>query len=143
VGINNEKLGTALVAAISGLKNDLPKNVKSIKLGEAVTSVSRLVTILEAYAAFWNEAKDRGEAFHAAVLARDQKESEVRELLDDFKVAMKYVLGKRNPVLKKFGIEPKKAAKKLSPEERVAASEKARATRKAHHPTAGQAKPAA
>jgi hypothetical protein len=143
MSLNSDKLGTALVAAISGLKNDLPKHVKSVKLGEAVTSVPRLVTILEAYAAIWNDAKNRGEAFHSAVEARDKKASELRELLDDFKVAMKYVLGKRNPVLKKFGIPPKKDARKLTTEERAASNEKARETRKARHATGGQVKPAA
>jgi hypothetical protein len=125
VARKSEQLGSQLTVAISGLKNVLPKNVKSIKVGEEVVSVKVLVAKLEALSALWAEVEKLGAAYHDAVEVRDLKASEARKLLDDFRVAIKGVMGQRNLELRGFGIEPKKdrrGGRKQKPEAQAGGS---------------------
>jgi hypothetical protein len=132
---------------INGLKTvPLPRAARSVVMGEAAYTVPVLLKKLEAFAALWAEAHQKGLDFHAATTKRNERTDEVHALLGELRSAIGSIFGRTNTQLVHFGIRPAKERRKLTAEERAVANAKARSTRKQRHgggpdPSNGGAKP--
>jgi hypothetical protein len=69
------------------------------------------------------------QAVSEAVKARDAGRPDTVKFIEGIEAAVKSHFGASSPRLTDFGMKPKKAPRKLTPEERLAATEKAKATR--------------
>ena len=107
-----EELGPRISAARAGLKQHLPKGLKSLKVGDAVYSISALDKLLAAFEGKFVAAEDAHAALATKVRERDAVSEPSRELLADFKAAMMHLLGRRSQLLLKFGIKPQKDARR-------------------------------
>ncbi|MEZ0230701.1 MAG: hypothetical protein ACAI25_18915 [Planctomycetota bacterium] len=135
-----DELGTLIANILAGLKTSVPKELKSIMVGNEVVSVQTLTKVVQEHDDLWQKAEDLGAEFHAAVQARDANVPSVRDYMTDVKLAIIAALGGRNPELLKFGIQPRKDRRKLTGEERARANAKRRATEGVKHllgPSAG------
>lgn len=109
---SNESVGPRLSAARAGLKQHLPKNVKSLKVGDEVYSLSMLDQLFAGLESKFTAADDAHAALTARVRERDEVAEPSRELLADFKTAMMHLLGRKNELLLKFGIKPQRDARR-------------------------------
>lgn len=82
-------------------------------------------------------ARESRAVAHLERIARDLAHPTVRKLLVQVHKTLDVKYGEANPVLLKFGFEPRKEAKELSFDEKVAKAEKAKATREKNHPKSG------
>jgi hypothetical protein len=143
----NENLGKQLTEMINGLKTvPLPRAARSVVMGEAAYSVPLLLKKLEAFAALWAVAHQKGLDFHAATTKRNERADEVQAFLGELRPAIGSLYGRTNQQLVHFGIRPAKERKKLTAEERAVANAKARSTREHRNgggttPSNGGAKP--
>lgn len=126
---NHENLGRLMLLMAQGLKTALPAGTKTLHFNGKAHPVGDLVSEFNAYGAYWTAAEEAQSVAHGKVVERDAVAPTAKTLHDAAKLAVRSLLGTKNPELKKFGIEPEKDRKKLSGEERAAASAKARATR--------------
>ncbi len=86
---------------------------------------------LTAYEKVFQAEVDTQNAHTTALKERRAIEPQVKVYIPLVKDAVRYTLGKSNPVLTNFGIKPAKERTKLTAEELVARTEKANATREA------------
>lgn len=128
-----DPLGALVKEVLTGLETSVPKGLKVLMVGNEELSISQLAKVLKEHDDLWRIPEELGAAFHAAVENRESKVPTVRDFMTDVKYALVAAMGSKNPELLKFGIEPKRARRKLTSQERVEAAAKARATRKERH----------
>ena len=128
-----DPLGALVKDVLAGLETAIPKGLTSLMVGNEELSIPDLIKVVKQFDDLWRTPEELGAAFHAAVETREFKVPTVRDFMTDVKYAIVAALGSKNPDLLKFGIEPKKARRKLTSEESAAAAAKARATRKERH----------
>lgn len=126
---SRDELGMSVRDLLTGLETALPKGVKSLYVGNEAYSIPNLVKRVKEYDALWQTPEDLNAAFHASVQTRESSVPTVRDFVTNLKHGIVALMGSRNADLLKFGIEPQKDRRKLTGEERVQASAKARATR--------------
>src|SRR4051812_5950570 len=103
---HNVSLGTRLTAARGGLAEHLPKGVKSLKVGDRVFTIAQLDALLADYEKKFLAAADAHAMLTALVGERDAAATPTRDLLADLKAALVHTLGRKNPLLLKFGMKP-------------------------------------
>ncbi len=126
-------LGEEIKDLLDGLGTALPAGTQSFPVGSVVMTVSAIIQALMTFMGDWTAAEDSGAKHHADVQRRNDNEPAARAFVDELKPAVLAVMGSKNPDLVKFGMKPRQAKKKLTSEQRVQATAKALATRKARH----------
>ncbi|HZU95478.1 MAG TPA: hypothetical protein VFF73_02140 [Planctomycetota bacterium] len=128
---NHVNLGSQIKAIRAGLKTGLPAGTTSLTVGNVSYSIPDLDKALATEEAYYDNASAAHVASQAAVRERDARVGTARALVDDFKSAIRGLLGTQNETLLQFGVKPKKAARKLTADEKALAAARNRATRKA------------
>jgi len=112
---HNTRLGARLTAARDGLASHLPKGLKSLKVGDKVYTIDELDQTLAGFEGKFLAAADAHSELTKLVNDRDAVAPPSRELLADFKAAMVHLLGRKNPLLLKFGLKPEREARRSRP----------------------------
>jgi len=103
-------------------------------------TADQLTARFQSLLALYTAANEAHQAASKAVAARDGAQPGALLFLDAFEGMMRTRFGADSPDLQSFGITPKKPARKLTPEQQLAKTEKSRATRAKHE---GETAPAA
>ena len=135
-----DKLGEEMKNLLTGLQTALPSGTQAFPVGAVFQTVPAIIQTLTTFAGDWTAADDSGLKHHADVLRRDGNAPAARSFVNELKLAIFTLMGSTNPDLVKFGLKPKKERRKLTGEERVRVTAKAKATREARHTLGPRAK---
>jgi hypothetical protein len=135
-----ETLGEEMKNLLTGLQTALPSGTQAFPVGSVVQTVPAIIQTLQTFVGDWTAADDSGVKHHADVLRRDGNAPAARSFVNELKLAVFTVMGSTNPALVNFGLKPKKERQKLTGDQRVRATAKAKATREARHTLGPRAK---
>jgi hypothetical protein len=137
------QIQTRVKALLDGVQQKLSSSTKPLEVhgvdNTNVDLMNALNTILARYAA----PDAAHQAWQVSVHARDAAKTQDLDEIDAIESSLKNRYGATSPELAAFGIKPRKAApRKLTVQERAAATEKARETRAEHgHPVTAAPEP--
>jgi len=117
----------------AGLASRPPGGQPSIVIEGQSVPVSTLVAELQEYAIAYQVVEDAEQAYKRAIAARDAIAPEAQGRRDAIRASIKGTLGRMNPDLETYGINPDREHRALTAEEEVAKVAKAKATRAARH----------
>jgi hypothetical protein len=123
-----------LRALAAGLKSDPPGGQANLVVEGKSFPIDQLVTDLVAHADVIKAAADAALVHQTKLEERDKELPTMRAKLQVVRASVKGALGKKNPDLAKFGMEPDKDREPLTVEEKAKAVAKSKATRAARHP---------
>lgn len=118
-----------LLTVQAGIQAAIPAGSKVVVGGTSYTQ-PQLLTKVGQLLAPYQPARDAKQALAAAVKAKKANQPAVQDFLVEFRAAVVALFGRGNPLLAKFGFQPKKA-KTTSSGKKVAKAAKAKATREA------------
>ena len=106
---------------------------KTVDVGGKTYTVDELVKKLQSYQALFIGPRETRASLRQMVADREAATPEVVGFLSDLGAGFVGVLGRKNPELDKLGYPPRKENRKLTAEELLHRSEKARLTRELRH----------
>jgi hypothetical protein len=92
-----------------------------------------LIQTAETYLTRYTDAEEARVVASQKVTVRDDVHAQARSFVTEMHAALPVQLGPNSTALLDFGVAPRKARRKLTPDERKAAAEKARQTRERNH----------
>jgi hypothetical protein len=130
--LNRMEKQTADQALIDGFTKNA-KTVTSFLVGGATIKASDVITALQARIAAANTAQSTRATWLAAVKANATARASTQTLVSNAVQALKVMFAGSIESLAEFGLKPRKVRTAPTPEEKVAAVAKAKATRAARH----------
>jgi hypothetical protein len=121
----------SLNALIAGLQKNKPKG--TFTLSGTTYTAAQLVTICNSILTSLGAVPPARAAYRDAVASADAVLAEHHDVLRDLKQLLQLQAGTAMAVLADYGITPRKPTGPVSPKVKVAAAEKAEATRTARH----------
>src|SRR5579883_1367673 len=118
-----------LAKIASALQTKLPAGTTVLKVSGVVTPVSSLLTSVQTDLALYTDARDARLVERQKVATRDAANTDVLARIALLHKALEMELGADNAVLADFGFKPAQKRRQLTPEEKQAAAQKAKATR--------------
>jgi hypothetical protein len=116
---------------VSGLEKNQPKG--SFSIAGAKYTAPQLVTIMQSIVTALQAVPPAKGTYLKAVRSADTLQGQYRAVIRDLKQSLQLQASDDTEVLADYGLTPRKSGGPRSPEVKVAAAEKARATRKARN----------
>lgn len=119
--------------AIAGIQSALPAGVTQLTVGLVTYQVGDLLKHAQELVKPWKDARAAHAVLRSVNESRPQDNQRLLDFLADFKIALIGIYGRTSEELTKFGFTPQKRRRKLSSEEKVLRSAKAKLTREKRH----------
>ena len=119
----------ALKALHEGVTKELPPEITQVTAGGKTSDVPTLATEIQRMVTVFANVETTHNAHIKALQVRTEEGPGVVTRYEDIASALKAALGKKNPLLAKFGLAPNKTAAPPTTEQKTLRIQKARATR--------------
>jgi urease accessory protein UreF len=124
-------------ALLDGVQQKLSSSSKPLEVAGVDNTNVDLANTLNVILARYVAPDAAHQAWQVSVRARDAAETQDMAQIDAIESALKNRYGATSPELQAFGMKPRKAPRKLTAQQREAATEKARETRAEHETASG------
>ena len=131
------KIQARVKALLDGVQQKLSSSTKPLEVAGVDNTNVDLANTLNVILARYVAPDAAHQAWQVSVRARDAAETQDMAQIDAIESALRNRYGATSPELLAFGIKPKKQPRKLTAQQREAATEKARETRAEHGHVSG------